>query len=134
MRTLLRSVAFASLASLPLAACADSSTPITEPETELLGLPSAAAASDNGALDVIVTFDDSEADPTGRARALMNQVGGNSKHTYTHALKGFSARMSPKALENLKRAKGIKRIEMDGVAKGFGTVTARSWGPRVARR
>ncbi len=131
MRTTLRSAA-ATLAALSLAACSDSSTPVTAPEA--VALPSAAAAasnaSSNSAVDVIVTFDDSEGDPTGRARALMNQLGGSTKHTYQHALKGFAARMSPVALENLKRAKGIKRIEVDAVGKVDNTVTttARSWG------
>lgn len=129
MRTNLRSAA-ATLAAFTLAACSDSSTPVTAPEAVALSSATAAAnnASSNSAVDVIVTFDDSEGDPTGRARALMNQLGGSTKHTYQHALKGFSARMSPVALENLKRAKGIKRIEVDAVGKLDATITPRSWG------
>lgn len=126
MRSNLRSAA-ATIAAISLAACADSNTSVTAPEA--VALPRAvAAASTNSAVDVIVTFDDSETDPTGRARALMNQLGGETKHTYQHALKGFAARMSPVALENLQRAKGIKRIEVDAMGKVDATVTPMSWG------
>lgn len=126
MRTTLR-FATASLGGLALAACSDHTAPVTAPGE--LPLSAMAAASENAAVDVIVTFDDSEGDPSGRARALLNQFGGSQKHVYQHALKGFAARMSPRALEQLERLHGIKRVELDGVASiDATTITARSWG------
>lgn len=128
MRTTLRSATAATLGAFALAACSDSTTSVTAPESEFAAGSAVAAASSNAAVDVIVTFDDSERDPSGRARALMNQLNGSTKHTYQHALKGFAARMSPQAVAQLERVKGIKRIEADGVAQVDGTITARSWG------
>jgi subtilisin family serine protease len=127
MRSYFRRTAVVSLVMGALTACSDSPPAVTAPDVELASQATAAASS-NSAVDVIVTFEDSETDPTGRARALMNQVGGVPRFTYSHALKGFAARMSPQALENIKRAKGIKRVELDAQAKGMTTVVARSWG------
>lgn len=131
MRIALR-FATASLGALTLTACADHSVPATAPgELPLSAMAAASpnAASPNAAVDVIVTFDDSEANPSGRARALLSQFGGTQKHVYQHALKGFAARMSPRALEQLERLHGIRRVELDGLASADATtITSRSWG------
>ncbi len=87
-----------------------------------------ANATSGRTVDVIVTFDERERDPVGRARALMQQLGGRPSHSYQHALKGFAARVSPMAVEQLTRAAGVIRVEVDGLGALDAAGTPLSWG------
>lgn len=120
----------ASLVLAPFAAaCSDPSSPVAPAESPVLQVPRAVASSNAPIPDeYIVVFDDSEVDPVGRARALVAQQQGELKHTYQHALKGFSARMSPQAAAALARAPGIKRVEADVAMHATETVVPISWG------
>ena len=85
-------------------------------------------ASRSAAIDVIVTFADGESDPAGRARTLMQQMGGETRYVYGYALKGFAARVSPAALSQLELTAGVARIEVDAIGHTEALVTPSSWG------
>ena len=123
------------LAAVSLAACSDT-TDMTSPAepAEPAAARLAAAASSNAAdddstqIDYIVTFDATENDPTGRARALLAQQNGQLKREYRFALKGFSATLTPAAAKRVAAADGILRVEEDGKVFMTTTVSASSWG------
>ncbi len=112
------------------AACSDPSSPITPESSSVRQLPLASASAASAAVqdEYIVTFEDSETDPVGRARALVAQQNASLHFTYEHALKGFSAHMSPQAAAALARAPGIKRVEQDVAVHVSETVAPISWG------
>ncbi len=117
------------LAAVSVAACSDHGPSLTRPESA--GAPAFDAvgtAAPNALVDIVVTFASSEADPAGRARALMQQFGGETRHTYRYALKGFAARVAPAAVAQLERTAGVTRVEADAVGRIEGTMAARSWG------
>ena len=118
------------LATVGTTACSDSLATPTAPEPVALSASLLAGRADNSnaAVDVIVTFDESESDPSGRAAALMRRYDGQTAYTYEQVLKGFAARLSPVAAERLAREPGIARVERDGEAFVDATVTSRSWG------
>ncbi|WP_373060603.1 S8 family peptidase [Gemmatimonas sp.] len=118
-------------AVVSLTACSDA-TEVTSPAGPAARLAAAAASraaeDDSTQIDYIVTFDDSESDPKGRARALIAQQKGLLKREYKFALKGFSATLTPAAAKRLETASGILRVERDGKVSIRETVSASSWG------
>ncbi len=120
------------LAAASLAACSDASD-VTSPAVPAAARLAAAATSsaaddDSTQIDYIVTFDTTESDPTGRARALMAQQKGKLKREFKFALKGFSATLTPAAAKRLQAADGILRVEEDGKVFITESVSASSWG------
>ena len=119
------------LAAVTISACSDA-TDVTSPAVpaaaRLAAAASSSAAADSTQIDYIVTFDDSEKDPTGRARALLAQQNGKLKREYKFALKGFSATLTPAAAKRLAATQGIFRVEQDGKVFITETVSASSWG------
>ena len=119
------------LAAVTMSACSDA-TDVTSPAApeaaRLAAAASSGAADDSTQIDYIVTFDDSEKDPTGRARALLAQQNGKLKREYKFALKGFSATLTPAAAKRLAATPGIFRVEQDGKVSITETVSASSWG------
>ena len=80
-----------------LNACQDSVAPATVEAPAVMSAavsPSASRKIDN---EYIIVLDQSATDVTARASALLKAHGGTLNRTYTHALKGFSAHMSPQA-------------------------------------
>lgn len=120
----------ASLALIPfVAACSDPSSPLTPESNAVVQLPRAAASASAAVQDeYIVTFDASETDPVGRARALVAQQNGQLHHTYQHAIRGFSAQLPPQAAAALARTPGVKSVEPDITMNATETVAAVSWG------
>lgn len=51
----------------------------------------------------IVVFEDGVADIPGLARSLTSLHGGTLRHTFEHAVHGFSATLSPEAADALRR-------------------------------
>ena len=110
-----------------LSACADTSTLTTAVDGS--GAMSASANASSDALrDYIVTFDDNEADPVGRARALVARENGSMRAVYQHALKGFAARLNEQSARALQATDDVVRVELDGPVFAVGTITAPSWG------
>jgi hypothetical protein len=98
--------------ALAVAACQSADLPLAP-----RSLTSSSGASALGADDsYIVTFSDSVSDVPGLARALAVAYGGSPRYTYQHALKGFSALLSPAAAAALalhRTARGTGRDRPD---------------------
>ncbi|MFQ5529868.1 MAG: fibronectin type III domain-containing protein, partial [Gemmatimonadota bacterium] len=60
--------------------------------------------------EYIVLFEPNVSDPPGLARQLATAHGLQTKHDYQHAVKGFSARIPPQALDGLRNNPNIKSI------------------------
>lgn len=116
------------LAALAFTACADTPDVTTPDLSARAAIGGRQVGVPAGQTDFIVTFDDTEIDPVGRARALVAQQNGELKHSYQFALKGFAAKMSTAAAAALASTPGIKRVEPDGIAKIVTTVASMSWG------
>jgi subtilisin family serine protease len=80
----------------------------------------------------VVVFNDDVRDAPGLARQLAAAHGGTVQHTYQHAIKGFSARMSAQAATALARNPNVKYVEQD---QKVSAVQVGSWGlDRVDQR
>jgi subtilisin family serine protease len=66
----------------------------------------------------IVVFKSSLPEPAAEARALVAQHGGTLRFTYTAAIKGFSAKLSPQAVDALRRNPNVASVEQDQVVNG----------------
>ena len=90
--------------------------------------PSTAQGAANG--DYIVVFKADENDPVGLADALVKSHGGQLKHIYRSALKGFAVRnLPPAAVEALRRNPRIELVEPDGIVTIDATQSPTpSWG------
>ena len=62
---------------------------------------------------VIVVFNDSVADPARAANDLIAAHGGRIGFVYRHALKGFSATLSARAIDALQRSPRVAWVELD---------------------
>jgi subtilisin family serine protease len=100
-----------------LAACQDPAAPTNATalaKVDARTRASAVAVAGHAAPDeYIVIFRDDVADAPGLARQLVAQHGGSMRHTYTHALKGFSAKLPPHALEALRNNPSVASTEAD---------------------
>jgi subtilisin family serine protease len=77
----------------------------------------------------IVVFKPEVQDAPGEARRQVTAGHGRLHFTYTHAIKGYAATLSPAALDAVRRAPAVKYVEQDQTAHGSGTETpAPSWG------
>ena len=85
------------LAAFVFSGCADTPDVTTPDLSARAAIGGRQVGVPAGQTDFIVTFDDTEIDPVGRARALVAQQNGELKHSYQFALKGFSAKMSTAA-------------------------------------
>jgi serine protease len=119
-----RSKAVPVLALSMVAACQAGDLPLSPRP----GTNSAAAVASAADGAYIVTFDDSVSDPPGLARALSGSHGTSPGFTYRHAIKGFSARLSPAAAAALSAHPAVRRIEADGIAQTAGTQYGATWG------
>ncbi|MYR56218.1 S8 family peptidase, partial [Streptomyces sp. SID625] len=86
----------------------------------------------------IVTFKNSvdRADVPASAKALVARHAGSLRYTYTAALRGFAARMSPQEAKKLAADPSVARVEADAAAYAVDTQTnPPSWGlDRVDQR
>jgi hypothetical protein len=76
----------------------------------------------------VVLFQRNEPDPRGLALGLANQHGFSPEHVFQTVVKGFSARMSPQAVEALRRNPRVQRIEPDGIVTATGSQANPPWG------
>lgn len=109
-------------------ACQDSVAPVTAEAPVVMS----AAVSPGGSRKIdneyIVVLDQSATDVTGRANALLKAHGGTLNRAYTHALKGFSARMSPQAAQALASAQGVALVEQDQEYSATDVQSGATWG------
>jgi aqualysin 1 len=118
--------------SLGLAACSDTpSAPDLAPAQPSLARQDARA----GELvpdRYIVVFNDDVRDVPGLAKQLAAAHGSAVRFTYQHAIKGFSATLSPAAAEALRHNPNVAYVEQD---QRVSLVQAASWGlDRVDQR
>jgi subtilisin family serine protease len=121
---------FAAVAlSVVAAACSDTPTapravPSDAPATKQAGRAGEAIPD-----QYVVVFKSDVRDVPGLARQLAGAHGGKIGHTYQHAIKGFSARLSAQAAAALARNPNVAYVEQDQ------RVTTTSWGlDRVDQR
>ncbi len=78
----------------------------------------------------IVALKDNLGDVEGEAVRLSRDFGGdrNGGHTYQHAIKGFSVRMSEKQATRLANDPRVEFVEEDGVVSLETTQTGATWG------
>ena len=74
---------------------------------------------------VVFKSDVKKGDVRGRANAMAAEAGGKLGHVYSHAIRGFSIKMSAKAAEQMAKRSDVAFVEADGVA----SVNARPVGP-----
>ncbi|HEU0299607.1 MAG TPA: S8 family peptidase [Longimicrobium sp.] len=135
MRKTCSILATLSVASV-LAACADQVTaPAAPPETA----PSRVLAAAPGAQVVpgryVVVFRDEVADAPGLASRLAAAHGGTVHYTYRHAIKGFAATLSPRAVEALGRNPNVAYVQPDQLFRAAGVQYNAPWGlDRVDQR
>ncbi|HEX8696072.1 MAG TPA: S8 family peptidase [Longimicrobium sp.] len=91
--------------------------------------PLLAAAPGQGIRDrYIVVFRDDTRDAAGLAARLVAANGGRLHHTYTSALRGFAATLSPAAVEAVRRNPQVAYVEQDGIARASATQNNPPWG------
>ncbi|HEY0037514.1 MAG TPA: S8 family peptidase [Longimicrobium sp.] len=108
-RRLVAALAFAA----GLAACSDTpSAPGFEPADAPIARPARQAAEPIKD-QYIVVFKTGVGDAPGLARQLANAHGGKVRHTYQHALRGFSANLPAAAAEALRHNPNVAYVEQD---------------------
>jgi uncharacterized repeat protein (TIGR01451 family) len=70
----------------------------------------------------IVLFKSAVADPEWEAKDIEVHTGGKLYHTYAHAVKGFSATLTPEAVEKLRHDPRVAMIEEDRKAQATSTM------------
>ena len=115
--------------ALTLSACRDVSAP-TGASLRSAAMPSRVVQGADARIkdEYIVVLNDDVEDVTGRANALLKAHGGNAHHTYTSALKGFSAHLSDKQAEDLANDPDVAYVEQDQEAKLSGIQYGAPWG------
>jgi subtilisin family serine protease len=91
----------------------------------------ASAAAHRGAVvpdHYIVVFKPGTRDSADLAKTLTEEQGGRLEHTYGHALKGFSARLSDQAVKQLSTDPAVQSIEPDRIVEATDTQTGATWG------
>ena len=117
----------ASLAGL-VAACSDGPT---TPAQDTQDIPAPVFASAQAIPErYIVVFNARAGDPEAEAERLTRLHGGQLRHTYRWALRGFAATLSPAAVEALRRLPMVAYVEADQVVSidGSGSQPNPTWG------
>ena len=125
-----RSSAPAALALLAAAACSDPAAPPAADVDAAAASRVAATADEAEPIpgQYIVVFHDGVADAPGLARRLAGGNGASVRHTYQHAIKGFSANMSEQAAAALARNPNVAYVEQDQVVRVSTTQAGATWG------
>ena len=108
-----RKLALFALAAVGVA-CSDSPMPtgssqLETPMLDVVAAPAAQAIPNR----YIVVFKPSVSAPAAEAVRIVNADGGKVQYTYTRALKGFAAELSPRAVQALRTNPNVARIEQD---------------------
>jgi subtilisin family serine protease len=109
-----------------VAACQDATSP-----RPIAAPPAGAnAAQGNAKGDYIVVLSSDDSDPAGTADRLLKKHGGQLKHMYRKALKGFAAsNLSDQAVAELRNDPDVQLVEADGIMSIDGTQSpVPSWG------
>lgn len=124
-----RSVVVGALA-ISFTGCQDVAAPSATPQphdTPSFSAAPSATAADAIPDEYIVTFADSVQDAPGVAKQFGAQHGATVHHTYSTALKGFAAHLSPQAAIALQHNPRIAHIEPDVVVTAADVQTNPTW-------
>ena len=118
--------------AVALTACESSHSPLEPGATRIAG-PSLAVVASTAAPEFvpgqyIVVFNDDVRDPEGLAQSLIKAHGAAHRHTYSHAIKGFAAKMSDAAAAAIARTPQVAYVEQDQVMHAITTETNATWG------
>lgn len=116
------------IAAIGLAACSETNQPaiITGPQP---AAPVAQADAGDQILGrYIVMFNSGVTDAPGLARRLTSESSGQLGFVYEHAIKGFSAQLSPAAAEALAKNPNVALVEPDQVMSASTTQAGATWG------
>ena len=117
-------------AAAALTACESPRSPV-EPRTIAVTPPSFAALPaqpERVSGQYIVVFKNDVQDVEGLAQSLIRAHGATHRHTYSHAIKGFAARMSDAAAAALARNPQVAYVEQDQVMHAITTESNATWG------
>jgi len=106
------------LATCALAMSSTACQDVSSPDAGRLQPPTAIARNSQTARsqipdEYIVVFSDDVSDVSGRANALVKANGGTLRFTYTDAVRGFAAHLSPQAVDALANDPNVVSIEQD---------------------
>jgi subtilisin family serine protease len=73
-------------------------------------------------------FNGGVADAPGLARSMVSAAGGQLGFVYEHAIKGFSARLTPAAADAISRNPNVALVEADQVMTASTTQSGATWG------
>jgi hypothetical protein len=113
--------------ALAVTACQDASGP----DAKLVSVaPKAASTAAGNPIpgSYIVVMKDAVANVDGAVDQIGQQYGTRASYRYKSALKGFAGKLSPAAVEALRRDPRIAYIEQDQVARMVTTQTGATWG------
>ena len=118
------------MAAATVTGCSDAPTTVDPNQASADAAASLlAAAPGKGIRDqYIVVFRDDTRDVPGLATRLVAAHGGQLHYTYSSALRGFAATLSPAAVEALRRNSNVAYVEQDGIASVSTTQTNAPWG------
>ncbi len=116
------------LAALSLAACGETESPTASTSPNAPSLSVQAAGGDVIPDHYIVMFKNGVSDAPGLARSLAAAHGGQLGFTYSHAIKGFSARLNPNAAAALARNPNVLIVEPDQIFTASVTQSPATWG------
>jgi len=111
------------LAAAPAAAAMASATPDDAPA------PIAGALVEDSYIVVLKDSDVTKAQVRSTAKSLVQEYGGEVRHSYTHAVRGFSASMSPDQAKQLEADPSVAYVEPNRVMTATDTQSpVPSWG------
>ena len=109
-----------------VSACAESpSTPLMQPQDEP---PQSIAEYEPIPGQYIVVLKDQGTTPSGVASFIAANPTGEVIHTYTRALRGFAARLTPTELAALRSDPAVEYVEQDQVMRAVTTQSGATWG------
>jgi subtilisin family serine protease len=91
-------------------------------------LPVAPGVLAAGSADYIVVLRDATAAPATVAKAHGKRYGASVSRTYSHALKGYAARLDARQLADVRADKAVDYVVPDGIATIDETQTGATWG------
>lgn len=117
------------LAGLLLVGCTEETTgPGDQQVAELAPLLSQGVGSRVIPNRYIIVFEATTPDPRGKAQQITQQHRGSLHHTYTSALRGFAATLSPRALEAIRALEFVAYVEADQEVSLVVDQTNATWG------
>lgn len=115
--------------AIALAAAAPATAAVTSLAPDEAPAPVAGALIEDSYIVVLEDGDAARAEVRSTASSLVQKYGGEVRHSYTHAVRGFSASMSPEQAERLEADPSVAYVEQNRVMTAADTQSpVPSWG------